>query len=334
MGDGGVALNILVTGSAGHLGEGLVRVLRDAGHTVTGMDILASPYTDATGSIIDRAFVAHTMRGIDAVIHAATLHKPHVATHSRQAFIDTNVTGTLHLLEEAVAADVRVFLFTSTTSAFGQANRPPAGAPAAWITEQVTPIPRNIYGVTKTSAENLCELFHRDHKLPCLILRTSRFFVEEDDDADTRAVYDDGNVKANEYLYRRVDIQDVVDAHVLALDRAEDIGFARYIISATTPFLPEDVRELRTDAPSVLKRRVPDFAAEYARRQWTMFPSIDRVYVNDKAQRELGWRPRHDFDYVLEQLRAGAEVRSALSLAIGSKRYHAQTFADGPYPVA
>ena len=54
------------------------------------------------------------------------------------------------------------FVFTSTTSAFGRALTPPPGAPAAWITEDVAPVPRNIYGVTKTAAEDLCELVHRD----------------------------------------------------------------------------------------------------------------------------------------------------------------------------
>src|ERR687894_582472 len=143
------------------------------------------------------------MHGADAVLHAATLHKPHVGSHSRQQFVDTNVTGTLMLLEEAVAAGVGRFVFTSTTSAFGRALTPPEGAPAAWVTEDVAPVPRNIYGVTKTAAEDLCELVHRDHGLPCLVLRTSRFFPEADDRDEVRTAYDDANVKVNELLYRR-----------------------------------------------------------------------------------------------------------------------------------
>src|SRR6266567_4562912 len=137
------------------------------------------------------------MRGVDAVLHAATLHKPHVVTHSRQDFVDTNITGTLNLLEEATSAGVAAFVFTSTTSAFGRALTPPPGAPAAWVTEDVRPVPKNIYGVTKVAAEDLCELFHRLHRLPCLVLRTARFFPEADDDPDVRRAYDDGNAKAN-----------------------------------------------------------------------------------------------------------------------------------------
>ncbi len=326
-------MRILVTGSAGHLGEGLMRTLREQNRDAIGIDIVASDYTDRVGSIVDPAFVEDCMQGVDVVLHAATLHKPHVATHARQDFVDTNITGTLNLLETAANQGVRAFVFTSTTSTFGDALVPPEGAPAAWITEDVTPVAKNIYGATKTAAEDLCRLFHRNRKLPCLILRTSRFFPEPDDSRALRDAYADGNIKANEFLYRRVDVQDVVDAHLLAIERAAAIGFGRYIISATTPFGRDDLAQLRTDAPSVLARYVPEYAEEYAHRGWRMFPGIDRVYVNALARDELGWRPRYDFAHVLARLRTGEDPRSPLAQAIGSKGYHPETFEDGVYPV-
>jgi UDP-glucose 4-epimerase len=327
-------MRVLVTGSSGHLGEALARTLRDSAHEVVGLDIVASPFTSHVGSITDRGSVKDCMQGVNAVLHTATLHKPHIGTHGRQDFIDTNVTGTLSLLEEATAAGVRSFIFTSTTSAFGAALTPPAGAPAAWVTEDVQPIPRNIYGVTKTAAEDLCELFHRRHKLPCLILRTSRFFPEEDDNPAVREAYDDTNVKVNEFLNRRVELQDVVDAHLLAVEKAPAIGFGRYIISATTPFTPDDLGDLRVKAAQVVARRVPGYEREYARRDWRMFSGIERVYVNERARCELGWRPRHDFPYVLDLLKSGADFRSPLARAVGSKGYHPQQFVNGPYPVS
>jgi nucleoside-diphosphate-sugar epimerase len=327
------ATRYLVTGSTGHLGEALVRTLRDMGRDVVGLDMLPGASTSLVGSIVDRGLVARAIAGVTHVLHAATLHKPHVATHGRQEFIDTNVTGTLNLLEEAAAAGVTSFVYTSTTSVFGDALIPAPGEPAAWITEDVTPIPKNIYGVTKSAAEDLCQLFQRNQKLPCLVLRTSRFFPEEDDNAAVRAAYADANIKAVEYLYRRVDVEDVVSAHLLAAQRAPAIGFRKYIISATTPFTLEDLAELRNDAPSVARRRVPGFKAEFARRGWRMAPTIDRVYVNDRARAELGWRPRHDFASLLERLRAGDDdLRSPLAKLIGSKGYHAETFEHGPYP--
>ena len=69
---------ILVTGSSGHLGEALVRVLRDAGHDVHGLDVLPSATTALTGSVADRELVRRALHGVDAVLHSATLHKPHV----------------------------------------------------------------------------------------------------------------------------------------------------------------------------------------------------------------------------------------------------------------
>jgi UDP-glucose 4-epimerase len=326
-------MKILVTGSSGHLGEALVRTLRGLNHETEGLDIVESPFTTTVGSIADRALVARCMRGVQVVLHAATLHKPHVATHPKREFIDTNVIGTLNLLEEASQAGAECFIFTSTTSVFGSALVPPPGAPAVWVTEDVRPVPKNIYGVTKAAAEDLCQIFHRKEKLPCLILRTSRFFPEEDDNPRIRENYSDDNAKANEYLYRRVDIEDVVSAHLLALKHARTIGFAKYIISASTPFCAEDLEQLRMDLRGVVQLRVPQYEAEYQKRSWKMFPSIDRVYINERARRELGWQPRFDFAHIIERLRTGEDVRSPLARLIGSKGYHSEVFADGPYPV-
>jgi nucleoside-diphosphate-sugar epimerase len=315
-------VRILVTGSSGHLGEALMRVLDEEGHNVIGLDVLDSPHTSVLGSIADRGCVRRCVADVDAIVHAATLHKPHLGSDERANFVSTNITGTLNLLEEAVAAGVGRFVFTSTTSAFGRALAPAEGEPAAWITEDVAPVPRNIYGVTKTAAENLCELAWRDHGLPCLILRTSRFFPEPDDRDEVRADYDDLNVKVNEFLYRRVDIEDAVSAHRLALERAPEIGFGRYVVSATTPFTPDDLTAIRDDLPSVVSALFPDYEEIYTERGWRMFPSIERVYVNERARRELGWSPRYDFRRALDRLAEGADPRSELALAIGAKGYH------------
>lgn len=326
-------MKVLVTGSSGHLGEALVRTLRRQGCEVVGLDVGGGPFTTHVGSVADRSCVAACMAGVEQVFHAATLHKPHVATHSRQDFVDTNITGTLNLLEEAVAAGVGSFVFTSTTSLFGDALVPPPGAPAVWVTEELTPVPKNIYGVTKAAAENLCQLFHRNRGLAAIVLRTSRFFPEEDDSRAVREAYEDANIKANEFLNRRVDLEDVVNAHLLAAGRAPDLGFGRYIVSATTPFAPADMAALRHDAPRVVRRHVPDYEAVYAQRGWRMFQGIDRVYVNERARAELGWQPVYDFAHVVDRLAAGEYPASPLARAVGAKGYHDEIFADGPYPV-
>ena len=318
---------VLVTGSSGHLGEALMRTLRAAGREATGVDIVPGAFTDAVGSIADRRFVARSMEGAEAVLHAATLHKPHVATHEHEAFVETNVNGTLMLLEEAHRAGVRAFVMTSTTSAFGDALKPPLGDPAAWIDESVAPVPKNIYGVSKTAAEDLCQLFSRKEGLACVVLRTSRFFPETDDDPAMRAAFADDNAKANEFLFRRAAIEDVVEAHLLAADRAPTIGFGRYIVSATTPFRRVDCARLRIDASSVVRERASGWEDEYARRGWRMFPSIDRVYDNALARRHFGWRPKWDFAAVVKRLRETGDIRGPLAKLVGEKGYHAKQCA-------
>ena len=325
-------MTILVTGSAGHLGEALMRVLRRSDQQAVGLDLKPSLFTDVVGSIEDRALVRSSLRGVATVLHTATLHKPHIATHTRQQFVDTNISGTLNLLEEAVAADVGSFVLTSSTSVFGHALRPSDGEPARWITEQVPPQPRNIYGITKLAAEQLCELTHRRSGLPCVVLRAARFFPEEDDDRNAREGYAADNLKVNEYLHRRADIEDVASAHRLAAKKAATLGFGCYVISATTPFVEADLSTLRRDAASVVKRRVPSFEAIYRERGWNPPDSIERVYVNARAREELGWRPAHDFLSVVERLARSRDYRSELALEVGSKGYHAEPFVDGPYP--
>ena len=183
-------MNILVTGSSGWLGQTLVPRLARDGHKVVGLDPDAGPTTAIVGSVVDRALVHRTLRehAIEAIVHAAARHKPHIETHDNSEFVAVNVQGTLNLLEEAVAPGSKVdrFVFTSTTSLMisqkirdGKAG---GAREAIWIDETLSPLePRNIYGVTKRAAEELCRLFNHLHGLPILILRTSRFFPEEDD---------------------------------------------------------------------------------------------------------------------------------------------------------
>lgn len=315
-------MKILVTGSAGHLGEALMRTLRERGVDVVGVDVLPSSFTDRTGSIVDPTFVDDVMRDVDRVLHAATLHKPHVSTRSRQDFVDVNVTGTLNLLEAAVRGGVRAFVYTSTTSVFGDALSPARGEPAAWITEDVVPVPKNIYGITKLAAEELCALMHRLHGLPSIVLRASRFFPEDDDLPERAAAHVDANLKLNELLYRRADLEDVVEAHLLALERAPRIGTARYVVSATTPFTDDDLAALRTDPDAVVARRVPGYRTEFARRGWTMLRDVDRVYVNARARAELGWTPKHDFASWIAQSSRDEPLGSELARIVGKKDYH------------
>jgi UDP-glucose 4-epimerase len=300
-------MRILLTGSSGGLGRTLAPRLAGLGHEVIGLDPVAAPSTTVVGSIADRGLVRRVLveNRIEAIVHGGALHKPDIDRNDRMAFIDVNVVGTGNLLEEAVVNGVGRFVMTSTTSLMiSDAIR--AGVAggafrAEWITEELCPMPRNIYGVTKLSAEHLARLHHQLHRLPVIILRTARFFPEEDDMA--HAIEQSGdNTKANELLFRRLSVEDAAQAHVAALERAPALGFGTFIISAPTPFSRDDCAELIVDAPSVVDRYFPDYRRLYAPRGWSMFRSIDRVYDAGLAERVLGFRCRTDFQTVLDRL--------------------------------
>jgi UDP-glucose 4-epimerase len=302
-------MRVLVSGSSGWLGRFLVPLLCEAGHDVTGLDIVPSPHTDVVGSVADRPLIDQIFaeRLFDGVIHAGALHKPDIARHSRQDFIDTNVTGTLNLLEAAVHHGTSRVIFTSTTSLMiTQAIRDETSEGAVWLDETSGPLrPRNIYGATKRAAEEICRLVHTDHDIPIIILRTARFFPEED---DTHRTLSGENMKANEFLNRRLTVEDCALAHVAALEKAPQLGFGLYIVSAPQPFDRNDCTALKTNAPQIIARHFPEAAAIYARRGWSLPSSIGRVYDASAIERDLGFRCKTDFAAVLTSLQNGTEL--------------------------
>lgn len=305
-------MNLLLTGSSGWLGRFLAPRLLAKGYQVVGLDVVAGTHTDVVGSVTNKALVESVVadRDIGAIIHAGGLHKPDIARYPAQAFVDVNVTGTLNLLEAARKAGHDRFIFTSTTSlmisADVRAGKSGGATSAYWLDEEFGPLkPRNIYGVTKLAAEHLCRLWSDQHNMDIAILRTGRFFPEDDDTLEHPA---GPNLKANEFLNRRLTVEDAADAHIAALENISGLGCEAFILSAPPPFGREDRRQLISDFPAVIAKYHADASEIYQQKGWVLPDHIDRVYDPAKAEQLLGFRPRTNFSTILDALKTGQEM--------------------------
>ena len=271
-------MRLLVTGASGRIGGCIVQKLVQD-HDVIGLDVKPGYYTTMIGSINNKQLMDDLCSQVDAVIHTASLHAPHVGILSDKEFRQTNIVGTQVLLDASLRGSVKRFVYTSTTSLYGQAMIPTDRA--VWVTEELQPNPRDIYDETKIAAEKECAKAAQKG-LSCICLRMSRCFPEP---VNLMAIY---------RLYRGVDQRDVAYAHERAI-LSNLSGFQIFNISAETPFQPNDTPELLLNANHVILKYYPWAEMEFTRRGWQLPTSIDRVYVIEKAQKLLGFMPKFNF---------------------------------------
>ncbi|MDH0173240.1 NAD(P)-dependent oxidoreductase [Stenotrophomonas sp. GD04145] len=281
-------MKILLTGSSGRIGRAIFGALA-ATHEVIGLDRSPFATTRIIADVTNTKALERAVRGVDAVIHTAALHAPHVGLVPDTVFQQINVEATAQLLRLARDAGVGRFVLTSTTALYGHAV---VAGGCRWIDEDTEPLPRTIYHRTKLQAEALAEAAASD-AFAVRVLRMGRCFPEP---PERMAMF---------RLHRGLDARDVASAHAALLHNG-GAPFQRYIACAPTPFRREDCLELATQPRRVLARRAPQLLAEFERRGWPLPLSIDRVYDGSRAVAVLGWQPRYGPDDVLQQYAAGS----------------------------
>ena len=127
-------MRLLVTGAAGLIGSGVAERLRKE-HDVIGLDLVPGPQVQIVGDCFEVADWRHQVGKLDALVHVAALHAPHVGRRSSADFRRANVEATSRLLDFAVTAGASHFVLTSTTSLYGDALEPESEA--VWVDEQL-----------------------------------------------------------------------------------------------------------------------------------------------------------------------------------------------------
>jgi dTDP-glucose 4,6-dehydratase len=305
-------MNLLVTGGAGFIGSSYVRQVRRArpADKIVNVDALTyagnlenlrdlehdAGHVFVRADIRDGAAMLELLRRheIEAVVNFAAESHVDRSIMSAEPFVDTNVVGTLRLLEAARTAKVRRFVQVSTDEVYGSLG--PTGA-----FEETTPItPRSPYSASKASADHLVAAFHHTHGMDTLITRCSNNYgpyqfpekliplmILNAFEGKQLPVYGDG-------LYVRdwIHVEDHCDAVDLVLTRGKTGEVYNIGAENERPNL-EVVREILRLAgkDESLIRHVPDR------------PGHDRRYAMDssKIRHDLGWRPRHVFEKGLEQ---------------------------------
>lgn len=279
-------MKVLVTGSAGRLGKAVMEKLSAENFVVAGGDLIAGPTTTVMLDIRNQDQVYRACQGMDAVIHTAAVHGKHYEqNYPREEFVDTNIYGTLNLLNASVQQGVKRFLYISTTSVYGSAMDDPGQA--VWVDEKLAVQPRDIYDITKQTAEQLCKDFFYKEGLQTSVYRVGRFLPE------------DPNLQANHRLYRGLDERDGAEALFLALQHNFS-EFEIFNIASTSSFSTGDLKTLKTNPAEVILEKYPDAKTIYAVRNWAFPRSIDRIYVIEKARKMLGYSPKYTFDAILK----------------------------------
>ena len=167
----------LVTGGAGFIGSHLAEAILKEGCEVTVLDDLSSGrieniqsyqgqtgFSFVKGSILDRDLVKEVMSGVNVVYHQAAIRSVPKSIEMPSTVNEVNVTGTLNLLNEALAGGAERFIYASSSSVYGESATLPKR-------ETLPTVPVSPYGTSKLAAEHYCRVFNKVYGLKTVSLR-------------------------------------------------------------------------------------------------------------------------------------------------------------------
>lgn len=271
---------VLITGAAGVLGREITGLLERSGDyelLLTDMLPLDTAHEFRPADLTDPEQVAGLAEGMDQVVHVAAIHpwKP----YTPQQYLDCNIKGTYHVVEETARAGARL-VYTSSVAAMGYEVGPAASLP---FTEKRPCEPvDSLYSISKLAGEQFCAVFQRSHGLRWVALRPGTFIPR--DEADP--------AYGLNLLGIGVHREDVAQAHLLALQ--SDVSGEGIIVTAGVPFSQEESDELLSDARTVILRHFPG-AARLEEAGVALPATLPVCYRIEKAQRLLGYEPQHTF---------------------------------------
>ena len=289
-------MNILVTGGAGFIGSHLVRRLLAKGEKVTALDNLSTGLAENLPpeaefiemDILDEGLKKVVAAGaFDAIVHLAAQTMVDVSIKDPLFDAQTNLLGTVRVLEAARAANVKRIVFASTAAAYGDVKEDDLPVREAQPTE-----PMSFYGLSKLSVEKYLAMYHQLYGLEYVILRFANVYGERQGDggeggvisifakamAEGRdiTIYGDGE-QTRDFVYAG----DIAEGIVAAL-QTEEVN-AAYNLSTQTE---TSLRELVSLLSEICGREiVPKYGSE---RDGDNYKSM---LSNSRARRGLGWQP-------------------------------------------
>ena len=178
-------MKILITGADGFIGSHVVELMLEKGYDIRAfvqynsfntwgwLDTFSKDKLDAIevfpGDVRDPNAVRKSMEGMDAVIHLAALIAIPFSSYAPDTYVDTNIKGTLNILQAAKEAKLKRVLITSTSEVYGTAQYVP-------IDEKHPYQGQSPYSATKIGADRLAESFYRSFNLPVSIVRPFNTF--------------------------------------------------------------------------------------------------------------------------------------------------------------